>query len=86
MVSVDGAVVGGCGEELHGDPESDLVALTDRLQSEQLGDEFDGDWPTCPHHRHIVMVPKNESGIASWTCQADPAHRVRIGNLGLDPF
>jgi hypothetical protein len=86
MISIDGAIVGGCGEELDGDPESDLVALTDRLQSEQLGEEFDGDWPKCPHHRHIVMLPKNHAGTASWTCQADPAHRVRIGNLGLDPF
>ena len=72
--------------KLHDDPEADLVALTDRLQSEQLGEEFDGDWPKCPHHRNTVMLPKNESGTAMWTCQADSAHRVRIGNLGLDAF
>ena len=47
MVSIDGGVVGGWGEGLHDDPEADLVALTDRLQSEQLGEEFDGDWPKC---------------------------------------
>jgi hypothetical protein len=86
MVSIDGGVVGGWGEGLHDDPEADLVALTDRLQSEQLGEEFDGDWPKCPHHRNIVMLPKNEGGTAMWTCQADSAHRVPIGNLGLDAF
>ena len=32
------------------------------------------------------MLPKNEDGLAMWTCQADPTHRVRIGNLGLDTF
>lgn len=86
MVSIDGAVVGGCGEGLDGNPESDLVALIGRLQSEQLGEEFEGDWPKCPNHRHIVMLPRNDAGTAMWSCQADPKHRVRIGNLGLNPF
>ena len=84
MVSIDGAVSGGVGEELSGDPEGDLVRLADRLQSEHLGEDFEGDWPRCPHHRNIVMLPNSEGGIATWTCQADPAHQVRIGNLGLD--
>jgi hypothetical protein len=84
MVSIDGAVSGGVGDELTGDPEADLVRLTDRLQSEHLGEDFEGDWPKCPHHRNIVMLPKDEGGIATWTCQADPAHRVRIGNFGVD--
>jgi hypothetical protein len=86
MISIDGGVSGGVGEELGGEPEADLVRLTDRLQSEHLGEEFEGDWPKCPHHRSIVMLPKNEGGLAMWTCQADPTHRVRIGNLGLDAF
>jgi hypothetical protein len=84
MISIDGAVSGGVGEELGGEPEADLVRLTDRLQSEHLGEDFEGDWPKCPHHRSVVMLPKNEGGLAMWTCQADPTDRVRIGNLGLD--
>lgn len=86
-VSVGGSMVGGCGEPLTGDPERDLVRLTDRLQSEQLGEEFDGDWPKCQHHPNIVMLPEvNEAGVACWVCQVDPNHEVRIGELGVDPW
>jgi hypothetical protein len=86
-VSIDGAVSGGVGRELSGDSEVDLVRLTDRLQSEHLGEELEGGWPKCPHHRNIVMVPRtNPQGLACWTCQADPAHHVAIGRLGLDRF
>jgi hypothetical protein len=84
-VSVNGTVVDGCGEALHGGPESDLVAETDRLQSEQLGEEVDGDWPKCPHHRYIVMLPKNVAGIACWVCEVDSTHRVRIGTSANTP-
>lgn len=84
MVSIDGAVSGGVGDELTGDQEADLVRWADRLQSEHLGEDFEGDWPKCPHHRNIVVVPRNETGIATWTCQADPAHQMRIGNLGVE--
>jgi hypothetical protein len=76
MVSIDGAVSGAVGEELGGEPDANLVRLTDRLQSEHLGEDFEGDWPKCPHHRSIVMLPKNEGGLAMWTCQADPTHRA----------
>lgn len=86
MVFIDEAVSGGVGEGLTGDPEIDLARLTDRLQSEHLGEELERDWPKCPHHRSIVMVPKtNATWLACWTCQADPSHQVAIGRLGLDP-
>jgi hypothetical protein len=51
-----------------------------------MGDELEGDWPKCPHHGNIVMLPKIVSGVASWTCRADPGHHVRIGNLAIDLF
>jgi hypothetical protein len=84
IVSIDGSVSGGVGDELTGDPEVDLVRPTDRLQSEHLGEDFEGDWPKCPHHRNIVMLPKTEGGTATWTCQANSVHQVRLGNLGVD--
>jgi hypothetical protein len=84
---IGGSVVGGCGAELVGDPEQDLVALTDRLQSEHLGEEFEGDWPKCHYHSSVVMVPRTDGvGIASWVCQVDPNHAVRIGSLGVNPY
>jgi hypothetical protein len=86
-VSVNGEVVGGTGRELSGDPETDLVALTDALQSEHLGEEFEGDWPRCQHHPYIVMLPEvNQNSVACWVCQVDSSHQMKIGALGVDPY